>query len=78
MRHEQEIEAVAEQVKPWPAEERTALAYRILHDARTRTRQPAPRNTADEAFGIASGDSPPPDDATVRRWMEEHRLEKYG
>ncbi len=33
---------------------------------------------ADAALGIAAGDTPPPDDATVKRWIEEHRLEKYG
>lgn len=28
--------------------------------------------------GIASGNGPIPDDDTVKKWMQERRLEKYG
>ncbi len=28
--------------------------------------------------GIGAGPGKPPDDATVERWLEERRLEKYG
>ena len=28
--------------------------------------------------GIAAGDSLPPDDDTVRRWIQEGRVEKHG
>jgi hypothetical protein len=28
--------------------------------------------------GIGAGSGEPPDDATVGRWLEERRLEKYG
>ena len=28
--------------------------------------------------GIAAGSGEPPDDATVERWLQERRLEKYG
>ena len=28
--------------------------------------------------GIAAGKNPPPDDATIDRWLNEHRTEKYG
>ena len=55
-----------------------ALAYMILRDMRKRAREPAPRRTLDRAIGVARGSSPPPDDATVKRWIEEHRLRKYG
>ena len=78
MPHEQEIESIIDRVKPWPEEDRVALAYLILRDMRKQTRQPAPRNTADEALGIAAGNTPAPDDAAVRQWIEEHRLGKYG
>lgn len=78
MKHECEIAAIVEQVKPWPQEDRVALAYLILRDMRKQTRQPAPRNTASRAAGLARGKSAPPDDATVRQWIEEHRQEKYG
>jgi hypothetical protein len=78
MNHEREIESIIATVKPWPEEDRVALAYLILRDMRKQTRQPPPRNTADEALGVAAGKTPPPDDATVRRWIEERRERKYG
>ena len=78
MNHEPEINSILERVKPWPQEDRVALAYMILRDMRKRTREPAPRRTLDRAIGISRGSSPPPDDATVKRWIEEHRLRKYG
>ena len=78
MNHEQDISSILERVKPWPEEDRVALAYMILRDMRKRTREPAPRRTLDRAIGVARGSSPPPDDATVKRWIEEHRLRKYG
>jgi hypothetical protein len=78
MPHEQEIETIISQVKPWPEEDRVALAYLILRDMRKKTREDAPRNTAAQAFGIARGTSTPPDDETVRQWIAEHRERKYG
>lgn len=78
MSHREEIDTIIAQVTPWPMEERVALAYEILHDMRKQTRQPAPRRTLERAMGVARGASAPPDDATVRRWIQEHRLEKHG
>jgi hypothetical protein len=76
--HEAEITSILEQVKPWPMEDRVALAYQILRDMRKKTRDSAPRDTAREAHGIARADGPAPDDATVKRWLDEHRTRKYG
>jgi hypothetical protein len=78
MRHEHEIESIIATVKPWPEEDRVALAYLILRDMRKKTREAAPRHTLARALGIAKGTTPPPDDATVRQWMAEHRERKYG
>jgi hypothetical protein len=78
MPHEQEIESIVSQVQPWSEEDRMVLAYRILRETRRQSRAPAPRNTASRAIGIARGNGNPPDDATVRKWIEEHRLKKYG
>ena len=33
---------------------------------------------AADVLGIGAGTSSPPDDETVKQWMEEHRTEKYG
>jgi hypothetical protein len=78
MGHDLEIEAIMEQVKPWPQEERVALAYEILRELRKQTVTPAPRRTLQRALGIARGESAPPDDATVQKWIEEYRLKKHG
>jgi hypothetical protein len=32
----------------------------------------------EQVLGIAANDRPPPDDETVKRWVEEHRAEKYA
>jgi predicted DNA-binding antitoxin AbrB/MazE fold protein len=32
----------------------------------------------DEVLGLAAGNSPPPDDETVRRWVGEYRMKKAG
>jgi len=78
MKHEQEIETIIRQVTPWPEEDRVALAYLILRDMRKKTRESAPRQTLKEAAGIAKGSTSPPDDATVKKWVEERRQQKYG
>jgi hypothetical protein len=33
---------------------------------------------ANEIRGISAGNGPPPDDATVEKWIHERRAEKYG
>ena len=33
---------------------------------------------AADVRGIGAGSGPPPDDATVEKWEEERRTEKYG
>ena len=78
MAHEHDIATIVEEVKSWPEEDRVALAYVILRNLRQETRQAAPRRTLERALGVARGTSPPPDDATVRQWIEEHRTKKYG
>lgn len=78
MSHEQEIRTIVSQVKPWPEEDRVALAYLILRDMRKQTREAAPRSTLATALGIARGNTPAPDDATVKDWLAEYRQSKYG
>jgi hypothetical protein len=39
---------------------------------------PKAKRTLERALGIAKTDSPAPDDAQVKRWLEERRMEKYG
>lgn len=69
-----ELTEVLNRVINWTPESRFALARRILE-----TLEPAPSvRSVQELIRIGAGDSPPPDDETVRRWIDEHRVEKYG
>ena len=36
------------------------------------------RHTLDDALGLAHTDGPAPSDEDVERWLDEHRMEKYG
>lgn len=78
MQRQAEIDEILSRVTPWPEEDRAALAYLILRAMRKQTRDAAPRHTLARALGIAKGTTEPPDDATVDRWMDEHRTRKYG
>jgi hypothetical protein len=78
VKHRDEIESILTQVSSWPEEERAALAYKILSSLGKQTRQAAPRDTAAGALGIAAGTTLPPDDLTVKQWIDEHRMQNYG
>jgi len=39
---------------------------------------PERRSSFGDLLGIAKGDGETPDDATVRDWINAHRMEKYG
>ena len=34
--------------------------------------------SADEVRALLKPKGPPPDDATIEQWIDEHRVEKYG
>jgi hypothetical protein len=71
---------ILDRVKDWPVESRKVLARRILETFEPAT-TPAPTRSGRsvrEWIGIGAGDSPPPDDETVRRWIDERRMEKYA
>jgi len=78
-----DITAVVQRVQSWPVRMRIALARRILEtveDPAAPELPPArPRGySAEEVRAMLRIDKPAPDDATVKQWIEEHRLEKYG
>jgi hypothetical protein len=75
-----EMTDVLTRVKNWSPESRIALARRIL-ETLERPQQPTRELTSRSVqvlIGLGRGDSPAPDDDTVRRWIDEHRMEKYG
>jgi hypothetical protein len=70
---------VLDAVKAWPAEQRASLAQELMESLPGGARPAQPRQrTAGLAHGLLAGPNPPPDDAEVKRIIEEHRMEKYG
>jgi hypothetical protein len=86
-----ELADVLGRVKNWAPSLRIALAKEILDSLNTTNgivdsqirasghQPPTPRGlSAKEVQGLLKTDRPPPDDETVDRWIDEHRMEKYG
>lgn len=75
-----DINTVVQHVQSWPVPMRIALARRILETVEDAAAQERPRRgySVEEVRAILKIDQPAPDDATVERWLDEHRLEKYG
>jgi hypothetical protein len=70
---------ILQQVRAWPSELRLSLAEALLQSLHSDLESNGNRGVPVERIrGIAAGNSPPPDDETIRKWIEEHRLEKYG
>jgi hypothetical protein len=74
-----EYATVFEKVRSWPPEMRLTLAEDLLRSLHPEVRASDRRGVlADQIRGLGAGEGPPPDDDTVKRWIAEHRLEKYG
>jgi hypothetical protein len=75
-----ELTEILDLVKLWSPEARITLVRRILETVEAAPLQAGrrPAQSVRELIGIGVGDTPPPDDDTVRRWIDEHRMEKYG
>ena len=77
-----ELADVMERVNTWPTTLRIALAHRILDSLgapEASTTRPKKRGlSAAEVQGLLRTDRPAPDDETVKQWIDEHRMEKYG
>jgi hypothetical protein len=75
-----ELTEVLDRVRSWSGEARIVLARRILETLERSPRE-ARRSQArsvHELIGIGAGAGPAPDDQTIRHWIDEHRVEKYG
>ncbi len=79
-----ELKDVLKRVKAWPTTLQITLAHKILESLDNADAPPAAAPakerglTAAEIQGLLKTDRPPPDDETVERWIDEHRIEKYG
>jgi hypothetical protein len=76
-----ELTDVLNRVKTWPVASRIALVKEVLETLTPATSESpsVPRGpSAAEIIETFKTDRPAPDDATIRQWIDEHRMEKYG
>jgi hypothetical protein len=78
-----DIADVVQKVRSWPAGMRIALARCILETLESAPPAEAPAGlprgpSAAEVAALFKTDKPAPDDATVKQWIDEHRMETYG
>ena len=77
-----ERDAILHTIERWPLEDQVALARTILERAATgssRVSQEEPaRSTWDALYRIAANGEEPPSDEQVARWLDEHKMKKYG
>ena len=60
-------------------EVRLSLAKALMESLRSELRTARGRDLSlKKVLGKGKGKRQPPDDEMVRKWIEEHRLEKYG
>lgn len=73
-----DYDEVVTTIRSWSPARRLRLAEAILGSLRDEFGSSLPRGVPVEAvLGSAAGITPPPDDETVRRWIEERRSDKY-
>ncbi len=67
-------------ITSWPPELRITLARRVLESVETSPSSQVTRRrlSAAEVIARLKMPQPAPDDASVKRWIDEHRMEKYG
>jgi hypothetical protein len=76
-----EIADVVERVAVWPAPMRIALARRILEtleEAAPGSLKTPRGPSAAEVAAMLRTEKPAPSDVTVKEWIDEYRMEKYG
>jgi hypothetical protein len=76
--NESEVVEILHRVESWPQTMRISLARQILQSLEEGQRQTPRGQSAAEVLALLKSDKPAPDDATVKKWLDEHRLEKYG
>ncbi len=69
---------VLHMVREWPARQRYLLVQELLKTLEPEAEQGKSEDTLKLARGLLTTGKPAPTDEEVKRWLEEHRLEKYG
>jgi hypothetical protein len=73
-----EYQKVVQTVLSWPPEDRASLIQLLLDGMKSHATATAQKLQLSDFVGIARGSGAAPDDAQVKQWIDEHRMEKYG
>ena len=79
-----EFSEIMKRIEAWEPARRLTLVRRVLENLETSIATPSqtpaiPRGrSAAEIQAQMKTDRPAPDDETVRQWIDEYRMEKYG
>jgi hypothetical protein len=74
-----DYQEIVNQVRRWDPELRLRLAEELLRSLHPTVRPAVAQGVpAEQVRGLAAGSAPPPEDDTLRRWVEEYRLGKHG
>jgi dihydroneopterin aldolase len=72
-------DSVLQTVRQWPPNRRFALVRDVINTLATEVFPSRPRHkTLKKALGLLATSQPAPSDAEIQRWLDEHRIEKYG
>jgi len=78
-RESQELTEILERTSRWSPGLRIRLARRLLESVDPgNDAPPAHRWRAADVIAAINSPQPAPDDETVKQWIDEHRMEKYG
>jgi len=76
-------EEVLAAIRTWPLWQRFEPVQHVLQTIASELppdpdREKTRREALQRLGGILATDKPPPSDEEVERWLDEHRMEKYG
>ena len=75
---ENDFHTLLTEVRSWEPHIRLLFAEQLLGSLMPLLASHSKGTPANQLLGIGAGEGPPPDDETVKRWIHEHRMEKYG
>jgi len=73
-----EYDRVIAQIRRWTPDRQLTLVRDVLNTLPAAPEQPQREPTLHLALGLLSTEHPAPSDETIRQWLRERRLEKYG
>jgi hypothetical protein len=70
---------VLSKIRSWPPELRIKLTEDVLRSLQAESRSQGRHGlSAEQVRGIGAGKGPPPDDETVKQWLDEYRRQSLG